>query len=198
MKGIKLLLVSIFTLSLSHAGILIEPQLGYIVSGGGEFTVSGANYDDSYSGLTYGARLGYQALGLMAGVSYFATSYETESKCSNCSPTSAKTDYDQTSIGAFAGYNFPIMLRAWVGYHFSVKEEATKASSYSNKGDYWKGSATEIGIGFTPLPLVSLNLIYKMFDYDKFKNGVSGVESSPSGYEPKEIQLAVSVPFNIL
>jgi hypothetical protein len=79
-----------------------------------------------------------------------------------------------------------------------VKEEATKNSSYENKGDYSKGKATEIGIGFTPLPLVSLNLIYKMFDYDEGYDAVNRTTSTLTNYDPKEIQLAVSVPFNIL
>ena len=144
--------------SAGHAGILIEPHIGYNVSGSTSsksITVSNATatYSDSYHGPQYGARLGYQFLGVMGGLSYNHASYTLDEVNASVSSSVKSTRND---LGLFVGFNAPVLLRAWIAYSFSVKQ------NHSASGNYDKGSATELGLGFTGLPFLSLNLEYKM------------------------------------
>ena len=179
--------------SVGHAGLLIEPHIGYNITGSTSsksLTVSNATgtYSDSYHGPQYGARLGYQYLGLMGGFSYNHASY-TLKKVNNATATSV--DSKRNDMGVFVGFNAPILFRAWLGYSFSVKE--TKTTS----GDYDKGSATELGLGFTGLPFLSINLEYKMIDYKTFHNDSAGTDSTYSpNRKTNEVVLSVSAPLN--
>ena len=63
------------------------------------------------------------------------------------------------------------------------------------------GSALKLGVGFTGLPFVALNLEYIMNDYNKYKS--PGVDQSidSSGYlkdaKMNSILFSLSVPFDI-
>lgn len=197
MRSFCLLLLSILFIQTASAGILIEPQLGYIVSGKGDYTDSGVKVSGKYNGVQYGARLGYQVLGLMGGLSYQAATYTTSLTCALCTPTSAKVDYKQDAFGVFVGYNAPILIRAWIGYNFSVKETSSTSNTYVTNGDWSKGHSTELGVGFTGLPFLSVNVIYRMLSYTKVYDNNTKTTSSVSGNSPKEIALAVSAPFNL-
>ena len=184
-----LLAIGFFAIALSaNASLLIEPHLGYNVSGG-QASFSNAKYD--YSGAQYGARLGAQFLGVMGGFDYTHSTYTLDKTAVGSSKVSA--DQKQDDLGIFVGYNAPILLRAWFGYYFSSKRTQTETGSFGANGDWYKGTGTELGVGFTPLPLVSLNIMYRMFSYDKQNSGTLSTK-----YEPKEIVLGVSVPFTLL
>ncbi len=176
--------IAILTSISANASLLIEPHVGYIVSG--STTISSTDF--KYSGPQYGARLGYQMLGVMGGLAYAHSTYSLKETTSGATTSN---DNKRDELGVFVGYNAPIMLRAWVGYYFSSKATETASS------DWESGSTTEIGLGFTPLPLISINLAYRMLSYDK--QSVSGTESTISPkYDPKEIVLGVSLPFTLL
>ena len=76
MKIIFFILMILSTTS-AFAGLLIEPQVGYILKGktNSTFSSSGvvANLIEKYSSLEYGGRVGYSSLGLMGGLSYSHT-----------------------------------------------------------------------------------------------------------------------------
>ena len=166
-----------------NASILIEPHLGYNVAGGG--TNSATVY--KYSGLQMGARLGLQFVGLMGGLAYNSSSYDLKSTNTGVTTTTAEK---QSEIGAFLGYNAPVLLRGWLGYYPKLKSTATDNS-------YIQGNTTEIGLGFTGLPFVSLNLIYRMLKYDKYTSA-AGVDITLSPvYDFKEVVLGVSLPFTL-
>ena len=172
----------------SHASILLEPHLGYNVSGG-QSNYNGTKYD--YTGAQLGARLGMQHLGVMGGFDFTHSNY-TVNQTVLASQVKTTVDTKENDYGVFLGYNAPILVRGWVGYYFS-----TKATDGSN--NYTKGKTTELGLGFTPLPLLSLNIMYRMTSYDTLYTASNNASSTLSpNYEPKEIVLGVSLPVTFL
>lgn len=189
-KSFLVALAIIVTATTANASILIEPHVGYVASGG-DSSFSGADY--SYTGPQYGARLGLKHLGLMGGFAYTHSTFSNKKTALGISLT-AKQKQDE--MGVFVGYNAPILIRAWLGYFFSTKNTYTDNGHGAN-GLFYKGNTTEIGLGFTPLPLLSLNVSYRMLSFDKV--GAGGIEATLSEkYEPKEIVVGVSLPFSIL
>jgi hypothetical protein len=190
----SILAVAIFTSVSANAKLLLEPHLGFNVHG------AGAKGTDAvtYNGSQYGARVGFQSLGFMGGLDYTHSTYTNTTK--PISGTSESDDKKRDEFGVFAGYKFPILLRAWVGYNFLAKETQTALSASSGKrvGDYNKGHSTELGVGFTGLPFVSINLSYKMLSYNTGYDSASNkTQALNPKYEPKEIVLGISIPLNL-
>ncbi len=171
----------------ANASFLIEPHLGYNISGG-VASYSNTKYD--YTGAQYGARLGFQTLGLMGGFDYTHSGYDLKSTVLT-SGVVATVPVTQNEYGVFVGYNAPILLRAWLAYYFSTKMTYTNPTT-----TYYSGNTTEIGVGFTPLPLISVNVSYRMINFDKGHTAAAG--DYTIGYTPKEIVLGVSLPFTLL
>lgn len=198
-KSIGLLLVLLLSTQ-SNAGILIEPFLGYGF-GSGEYAASGiTTRETKESGMHIGGRLGYQMLGFMGGLEYRKTSgsYKFSGPSSLTSLAALPdADYSGTEVGAFIGYNLPILMRAYIGYTFSSKWELEGNSWRSNNGDELSGSTTTFGVGFTGLPFVSLNLEYRMLSFDKFTDVSNNNAETAVDESVNEIVLGVSVPFDI-
>ncbi len=172
-KRISLLALAAGFVSSANASILIEPYLGYHTGKSKQTTT------EDFSGMTYGARLGYQQLGFMLGLDYMTGKW-TEKGTPN-------VDLTPSSLGAFVGYNFPVMLRVYGVYGFqnSVKAEAGGTSSKL------EGSpALKLGVGFTALPLVSINLEYMTATYDKSDGHTLNPNMTSTAYG-----LTVSLPF---
>lgn len=190
-------LMTLLIAQLSHAGILVEPQLGYVLSGGynGSYTLGAGTVssNESISGVQYGARLGYDYFGFMSGLNLQLGSMSKN--CKTCSPAGS-VGQSQTDIGLFVGFNAPILIRAWLAYNFSSKLKATETANGSTGGQYLSGSSTELGVGYTGIPFLSFNFIYRMHNFSKFTQA-GGVEQTVSGYKPSELELAVSIPLNI-
>ena len=189
MKSFKLLSLAALSLILSlaaapvKAALLIEPHLAYNVTASGDATLTSTTYEYSYSGPQVGARLGYQMLGLMAGMDYTRSSYDFKSEYSN---TSSKESFGRNEIGVFVGYNLPILLRFWGTYYFSNN---SKNSAGTVK---YSGNTKELGVGFTALPFLSLNLMYRMVTFDK-SNGAA----LASDINLNEIVFGVSLPLTL-
>lgn len=167
----------------AKAALLIEPHLGYNVSGSGDANFTSTYYEYNYSGPQFGARLGYQGLGLMAGMDYTHSSYDFESKFVGSASTES---YGRNEIGVFVGYNFPILVRAWGTYYFSNKSE-------NDAGNVrYSGNTKELGVGFTALPFLSINLMYRMVTFDKLNNS-----NLPSEINLNEIVFGVSLPLTL-
>jgi hypothetical protein len=184
--------LSIFISSQASAGLLIEPHLGYNLHSS---TKLGTETIDS-NGFQYGSKLGYQSFGFMGGLDYTHSSFTATTKPN--SGTSDKDERKRDEFGLFVGFKFPVLVKAWFGYNFIAKESQSVLgpTSGTKAGEYYKGHSTEIGIGFTPLPLVSINLSYKMLSYDKQNNTVATTALNPK-FEPKEIILGISFPINL-
>ncbi len=177
--------LTVFT-SAANASLLIEPHLGYIV--GGKSDYSGAEI--KWNGPDYGARLGGQWLGFQAGLDYAHSTFDTEASAFGIT---AKSAHKRDLLGAFVGYKFPVLLRAWATYFFSGKTTATETTSSTTAGDFTKGKGMELGVGFTGLPIVNLNLSYRTSTEDKDESGALNPKM-----KTKEFLLSVSAPFTLL
>ena len=102
MKKRILLLITmlVFTIGQANAAFMLEPYAGTYVSTEDED-------GNAVTGLNYGARVGFQNIGLMLGLDYQLAT-----------PSVADSDYEysMSNYGLFVGYSFPIMLRIWATY----------------------------------------------------------------------------------
>lgn len=177
---IRLISIALVTLlggASAHAGLLLEPYAGYYSS---TLKQTGAK-DIKATGLGYGARVGFEKMGFMAGIDYM-----TGAMTDDMTP---KDDVTPTDIGLFVGYDFPILLRIWGEYDFT-HEAKLKSSSVS--GTEKGGSAIKVGAGFSVLPLLSINLEYQTGTYTKWNS-----TSLTNDVTSNTIGLSVSVPFNL-
>ena len=126
------LLVTLITSLSAHAGIIIQPYVGY---------ESGALKQDGQAdikttGSFYGARLGYKFLGIMMGLDYMTGSEKADQN-------GAKDDYKPTDYGAFLGYEFPAVIQIY-GTFFT--NSSTKISPGTYPSDF-TGRGVRFGIG---------------------------------------------------
>lgn len=189
----RILLASLFLFATTaQAGFLIEPYLGFGISSGEDSDTPKKEYDQTAPFL--GARLGYQTFGFMFGLDYtkgMEGSFEEKS-----SGVTTKADADQSTVGIFVGYNLPVMFRAWGAYYFDTTIEY---QSGGDIGDELNGSGYGLGLGFTGLPFVSLNLEYRILTFDEQKNaaGVTSKFISAEEIDYNQIMLSVSLPLDI-
>lgn len=169
----------------ASASLLIEPHVGYNLNASGNTTENSVAHEYSYKGGEYGARLGYQVLGFMAGLDYTHSSMSLDDV--TVSGTNYGGSYDRNEVGIFVGYNLPILLRGWGAYYF--KSKAEKDSS-----NYFKGNTFELGLGFTALPFLSLNAMYRIVSWSQHQYGATSVDPSLT---TNEIVIGVSLPLNI-
>ncbi|MGE5086816.1 MAG: hypothetical protein ACM3MG_10985 [Bacillota bacterium] len=164
----------------AHAGVMIEPYLGYEMG-----SSSGGSLDAKTSFTNFGARLAWRApvmfwLGLDANIGMSGKIKPD---------TGSDFDSKRTTYYAVAGIDLPILLRGWVGYGFSntfKNEDVTNSK--------WTGKTTKIGVGFTGLPFISLNLEYLKDTVDKIESDL-GTNNSPN-VDHSSYMLSVSLPLN--
>ena len=191
-KMIILIFIVIFSGTLS-ASVLIEPHLSYAIVGDGDYNGS----DNSYSGLTYGGRLGLKFQGFMVGGDYSTSSLSYSEKS-----TSASRDikYDRNQMGAFIGYRFPLFLRIWYTYYLEDKLTfKTDVSGWCTTGDYQKGTGDELGLGFTSLRYVSINFLYRHSSYNKYSSAsaAAGEHDLNPIHKTTEYALGISIPISL-
>lgn len=135
-------LLATFISTNATAGFLIDPYIGT----GQSKTTADINSldDDGDSFSATGARVGYSFLLLSAGIDYQMGSIDGD---------------NVTSTSIFVGVDMPILVRAWAEYF--VSSDLDNDSSYDMKFK----DGTSIGIGFTGLPFVSLNVEVQNINY---------------------------------
>lgn len=197
-------LLALFLLTFSfsaNSAFLLEPFVGYSLMDADQATA--VPRAGEASGLGYGARIGMQFMGLMGGFQYdsaMGTDLETVQGA-----TTFKDEISRTHMGVFVGYNLPVMLRVWGTYFFSSKVEGEEATSVDAGSDFidatetLNGSGYGLGVGFTGLPFLSLNLEYRKFEYDeKDDSDATPVTSAITPViETSEIMFSVSFPLTI-
>ena len=176
-KNLLVLLFFAFVMQ-AKAGVLIEPYVGYAMNGSIEVDVPGADEED-YSGTTLGGRLGYQFLGLFGGIDYRLSNYDVDGD-----------ELTESQYGIMVGYDFPILVRVWGEYILGGEGELDSTGSPKLKDP----SGTILGVGFTGLPFVSLNLEMANYQYGEYDGALidSGVDTDMS-----HILLSVSLPLNL-
>lgn len=185
--GLLLALILGFS-SYSQAALLIEPVVGYSLNTKLEASANDVLTDDvdvKGSGLSYGGRLGYQNLGFQLGLDYLKSSITIDE-------SGLEDSVSMSEWGAFAGFEFPVLLRVYAGYIFSATAdgEATDGS----KLEFTEGSGMKFGVGFTGLPFIDINVEYRKGTFGEFELGgvKTGAETDYSS-----LMIGLSLPFTI-
>jgi hypothetical protein len=156
LKLLIAVLAASFSLS-SFAGLLIDPYVGmgtYKTT----FDLGNTESDDSGSQTSFGSRLGYSFLLLSAGVDYEMSTVSGDDN-----------DLNITNTSLFVGVDLPILFRFWAEYFLSSSFEVDDSNvDYDFKDGYG------LGIGFTGLPFVSLNLEIQNVNYEYEVSTVKG------------------------
>ncbi|MBD64223.1 MAG: hypothetical protein CME62_03395 [Halobacteriovoraceae bacterium] len=154
LKLLGMVLGACFIVSSANAGFLIDPYAGMAMS---KSTIDIATNDDdtSSTGAALGSRLGYSFILVSAGIDYQMLSGLEDPQ---------DESFDMTNMSAFVGVDLPILLRFWAEYFLSS----------DIKGDTFDDGLDDItfkdgyglGIGFTGLPFISINLEVENLNYD--------------------------------
>jgi hypothetical protein len=194
------------TLSVAQAGVHIEPYLGYMLHSSEQKTTTTTALDTtteySASSPLLGARLGYGMLGFSFGVDYSMSTGAFELEQDSPATTTPSDKYKSTNLGLYAGFTFPIMLRVWATYFINNKLELDKVGGTAANSDSMEltGNGLAVGVGWTGLPFLALNLEYRMLTFDEIKRRDGTVVALPSTtfgeLEAKEIVLSVSLPLD--
>jgi hypothetical protein len=172
-----LIILSFLGLSATaHAGLFIEPYVGYEFGSVSELNSSSTSH--SLSGPAYGARLGYMSMiGFGLGAEYMGTSLAVSS--TNPSESASGSD-----IGAFVSFNFPVFLKVYATYFVSSTASVSNVS-----GGSYSGSGYKIGVGWTSLPFININFEVIGRDYGK-----QGGSSLTSDVKENDFCLNISLP----
>lgn len=168
MKKLIFLLLVLTTTS-AYATLLIEPYIGHPVNSSAiSTTPSGeTEYEIESKNFIIGSRVALSMLGFFAGVDYKMFTIE-----GNEGDDLSSDVYQKGRTAIVAGYNFPIFLRAWV----SIAQESEFETSGQSNGemtDYVYNNDEDItfGIGYTGLPLLSVNFELSQIHSNYFKVG---------------------------
>jgi hypothetical protein len=175
-----ILILAFLVIRPANAGLLIEPVVGFS-SLKFETDNAGSSEEDS-TGLSLGGRLGYQNLGLQLGLDYLQSTLSVDDN--------NYKDLNMTEFGGFIGFEFPVLLRVYAGYMFSVNGD-TKVGGQTV--EFTEGSGTKFGLGFTGLPFVDINFEYRKGSFGHYDGGVLGsgdIDTTYSAY-----MIGLSLPF---
>lgn len=185
MKIIQLfiLVLAFLIIPQSQAGVLLEPVLGYSLHKH-EIDSDGES-EEKGNGVSMGGRIGYQNLGFQLGIDYLRSSIGMDDN-------DFKEDLTTTEWAAFAGFEFPILARVYAGYIFSAQAESEVTGG--NKFKLSDGTGMKLGVGFTGLPFIDINVEYRKGTYSEVKLGSlkDSVDTDFSAF-----MIGISLPFVI-
>lgn len=204
MKKIFTLLLATVCLNTAQAGLYLEPYLGYAF---GSSETKGRNstlFDSEFSYKTpyLGARVGYGMMGLSVGVDYSFTMADYDTDISVPANSTSTDEFGNKALGIFANFDAPVLpLRVWATYFLNWESETKKSTTLADVGDTESGKGFGLGVGFTGLPFLAINLELRQISIDESKDASSGVTTAyPSTNHDKpeyrEIILSVSAPFD--
>ncbi len=170
-----LFFVGLFLTAQANSAILIDPSLGTNIG----YNMKGNGVDSDFSGTGFGGRFGLDYLGVMFGLDYHRHSGELEQA------NGAKFDSTLTETAVFVGYDAPVLFRVWGAMLLKGELDVEGGS------DFTEASGIKLGLGFTVLPLVSINIEHRSYEYEKL-DGVTASEK----YKNKGMFLSVSFPIS--
>ena len=176
-KALTILLLTVCLGGFAHAGILIEPNVGYDFGDAKRTTLLGVSGTESISGVSYGLRLGYKFLVPWVALDYSMSDQKNEDNES----------YKKTALGAVIGADLPIGIRIFGGYGFDEK--------FDNEGAELAGTYTKVGLGMKLVPMIAFNVEYIMHKLEKVDD--VDVDTLFSKAEYNSIYLSLSIPFNL-
>jgi hypothetical protein len=156
-KAIFLIILVNWSITVESAQVIFEPYLGFHT---GSYNDGGKSH--GASGFGMGGRIAYEEVGIMAGLELQLTILSSENSAG------ADIDIEQNQLGIWGGFIFPgLPLRSWMTlFPYDAAE--------LRPGGELKGTGVKFGMGFDPIPLLSLNVEYKRSSYDEIE--VSGVD----------------------
>lgn len=157
----------------AKASILVDPYIGFGTQKSSLDATSSNFEEDTQTAKFIGSRLGFSYLLFSAGVDYQILSDD---------------EVDQKNISLFFGVDLPILLRGWVEYFVDSSFDNYAINEASFKDGY------SIGLGFTGLPFVSLNLEAQTINYDATFNSAPGQETDLTS---AAYILSVSLPLDL-
>lgn len=175
MKKLLVLITCTFMLG-ANASFYLDPSIG--INFNGEF---GSNDFDN-NPITLGVRAGYSTLGFSFGLDV-AQSMNVEVE-NDGSPDG----WDFMEYGLFAGYEFPILVRAYAAYVIGGKAERGNAELSDTSG-------FKLGFGYTGLPFVSINLELKDYEFGKYQDSITTNNNANTDF--KTVLLSVSLPVSL-
>jgi hypothetical protein len=162
----------------ASAGLLLDPYVG-ISSSASKIEIDGFSSltdDETSTATVAGARVGYSFILLSAGLDYQMMSGDDANEDSS---TISSTSF-------FVGVDLPILLRFWGKYIFSSEFSGDTADKF----DFAYKDGYAVGIGFTALPFVSINLEVQALNYDLEYGSIDGTYSVGSTI------LSLSIPLD--
>ena len=169
----------------AKAEILIEPLVGYNLAT--SIDIDGQDNYTGGSGLGFGGRLGYQKLGFQLGLDYLHSDIDLNDD-------DFGKNVSMNEFAAFAGFEFPLLVRIYAGYIFSATGDSSYYDDFGMRKDLELsgGTGSKFGIGFTGLPFLCINLEYRRGKFDEYDlgNTTVGEDVTYSSY-----LLSLSVPF---
>jgi hypothetical protein len=175
--------------SQASAGLLLEPYLGY-ESSTQDYKQGAIDNGGTTTGLLAGLRAGYK-LPLML---WFALDYSMMSGGTG-KPSGAGNDYkvDSSHLYFDVGFDLPVLARVWAGV--GVQNKAIEKYTAS-EATFTFNSPIKIGVGFTALPFVSINIEYFMMKLKEVEsNGITA--SNFDKNDNTGAIVSVSLPFNL-
>ena len=177
----------------AQARLMLEPVLGYELGSTSKLETAGLDLGGKTSGVDLGLRVAY-ALPMMV---WFGLDYSmmSDGKFAGEFPgTDGKVD--RSNLYFDVGVDLPVLARVWAGYGLM---NSTKLK-FDSGGDTTlkNGTNIKLGVGFTALPLVSLNVEYFMHDYKDYDSSSGGSGSASdiwSTHKESGLLLSVSAPF---
>lgn len=158
--ALSFVMISLFFYSENtRAGSIVEPYAGALLNSSYDFNDGAAEGD--VSGTAVGVRLGFSQMGFMAGLDgrrIFGT-LEPD--------TGTDTDYTFSQLGFFVGYEAPVMVRFWGEYIFSLDGQQDDDTDIKLK----KGTGFLLGVGYSFIPFVSVNLEMTNATTTEYDNG---------------------------
>lgn len=172
----------------------LEPYVGVALFGDGDATYRTA-HDFSYYSLLYGGRVGYRYWGLDVGIDYAWASFDLEGR--GRQGGSSKDKFSRQDWALLVGYRFPIFLSIWAKWIAQSNLEASgpllEGGIYDH-GDSFEGSGHVLGVGWTGLPWLSLNLEYRAVEYDEYTRFGSAVSNYRNTLDLTDFLFSISLP----
>lgn len=134
----------VFSVKQAKAEFHLEPFVGMAFNSSAE--MGGA--ENSVSGTTVGARVGFTKAGFSVGMDGRRNAWVFDPDSGG-----SKSNYTFTQLGLFIGYELPTMVRFWGSYVLSM--EGVDDDDTDNK--LKEGSGMVFGVGFKVVPFMSLN-----------------------------------------
>lgn len=162
--------------SVSNAGVLLEPYVGYqsiaakVQFGSGVPALDGQSMVVGGTGPGFGLRLGFSLPMVFVAADYMQSNQEGKVQEQPSGATITAGKRTESQLGATVGLNLP-MLRPYVGYIFDDQSKGDTST--------WFGNGFKVGVGFKFLPKIAINLEYQSVAFTKEKD-TAGTETTYS------------------